>query len=363
MRLSSVLLTPVLIFAMSSQPCRAAERALIIGNGAYEALERLDGAKNDALRATDILKGYGFQVVTATDATNGAMRAALQSFAEGLTTGDTAVVYFSGHVFQSQGRNFLLPVTARLRSETDLTTQAIAFSSVLAVLQRQPLRLGLVTIDGAFKTKLAEAGQVKPGVAAIEAPERNLVVFLAAPPNEVVPIRPGPSSAFGRSLLTQLSQEPVVVGTLVAQVTDSVIRATGGAQKPWSYSTLAGPTPLREPPGERPVVGKADAPRSDGALPKAAIAPPPAAVPPAEAPPAAVPTLAYGLRDLITFDGTLAHEERMAIQRRLQQMDYYHGEIDGVFGTQTRQAIRAYQEEIGAQRTGYLTPEQLNALL
>jgi uncharacterized caspase-like protein len=360
MRSILVALLPALLLAVLPQPGTAAERALTIGNGAYGSLERLDSAKNDAQRVAEILKKIGFQVALATDATNGAMRAAVQSFAEGLSAGDTAVVYFSGHVFQSQGRNYLLPVTANLRSEIDLTTQAVALNAILAVLQRQPLRVGLVILDGAYKTQFVEANRMKPGIAAFGLEVRNFVVFLAAPPDEAVPIRPGPSSVFGRALLTQLSQEKVVVDAVVAQVTDSVVRATGGAQRPWSSSTLPAATPLQESPGMKTVAGgKPDTASSPGPTLPAAT-PAPAPVPP---PAAAAPVVTYGLQELITFDGTLAREERMKIQRRLQEMGFYNDEIDGVFGTQTRQAIRAYQESKGAPRTGYVTPDELNDLL
>jgi hypothetical protein len=226
-------------------------------------------------------------------------------------------------------------VTANLRSEIDLSTQAIALNGIFSLLQRQPLRVGLVILDAAYKTEFIAANRIKPGIAAIEPGERNLVIFLAAPPDEVNAIRPGLSSVFGRALLTQMSQDDPVVGTLVSQISDSVSQATGGAQKPWSRSTLAGTTPLKEPEGVKAV-----APLQTRA-PQAAE---------------------YSLQDLITLDSTFAREERMRIQRRLQEMGFYKDEIDGVFGMQTRQAIRPYQETKGAERTGYLTPGQLSEL-
>src|ERR1044071_4474204 len=41
-----------------------------------------------------------------------------------------------------------------------------------------------------------------------------------------------------------------------------------------------------------------------------------------------------------------ASQSRVAeLQRRLQRAGYYHGSIDGVLGSQTRAAIRAYEQE------------------
>ena len=55
----------------------------------------------------------------------------------------------------------------------------------------------------------------------------------------------------------------------------------------------------------------------------------------------------------------MGRDEMQEIQRGLQETGHYSGGIDAVFGPGTRNAIRAYQGEIGARQTGYLTPEQI----
>jgi peptidoglycan hydrolase-like protein with peptidoglycan-binding domain len=50
------------------------------------------------------------------------------------------------------------------------------------------------------------------------------------------------------------------------------------------------------------------------------------------------------------------------IQQRLAQMGLYQGPIDAIIGVLTREAIREYQKKNGAAETGYLTPDQLQAL-
>jgi hypothetical protein len=61
-------------------------------------------------------------------------------------------------------------------------------------------------------------------------------------------------------------------------------------------------------------------------------------------------------------DGQMADGDRRVVQRTLQKLGYYDGQVDGVFGPDTRAAIRRYQHELGAAMTGYLTADQATRL-
>jgi hypothetical protein len=52
----------------------------------------------------------------------------------------------------------------------------------------------------------------------------------------------------------------------------------------------------------------------------------------------------------------------LAAQQVLAQQGYYRGQIDGVFGPETRAAIAEYQSNRGLRVTGTLTPDTLQAL-
>ncbi len=63
------------------------------------------------------------------------------------------------------------------------------------------------------------------------------------------------------------------------------------------------------------------------------------------------------------LESSLTVSERADLQRALAQLDLYDGEIDAAFGPGTRAAIRAFQDTIGAPASGWLTAEQIQALL
>jgi hypothetical protein len=64
----------------------------------------------------------------------------------------------------------------------------------------------------------------------------------------------------------------------------------------------------------------------------------------------------YGSEDQ-SIDSTVA-----AAQEQLARQGFYRGEIDGVLGQETRQAIERYQTRHGLRVTGYLTNDTLQAL-
>jgi peptidoglycan hydrolase-like protein with peptidoglycan-binding domain len=51
-----------------------------------------------------------------------------------------------------------------------------------------------------------------------------------------------------------------------------------------------------------------------------------------------------------------------AVQEQLAQQGYYRGEIDGIFGAETRRAVVRYQSDQGLRVTGNLNTDTLGAL-
>ena len=59
----------------------------------------------------------------------------------------------------------------------------------------------------------------------------------------------------------------------------------------------------------------------------------------------------------------MSEAERRQVQEALGRLDYYRGHVDGIFGRLTRDAIRRFQKDIGAETTGYLTAEEATRLV
>jgi uncharacterized caspase-like protein len=107
-------------------PAAAEKRvALVIGNSAYENVPRLTNPSNDASDVAGKLKALGFEVVEGIDLGKRDMEKRIRAFAEQLSGADVGLFYYAGHGLQVDQRNFLAPVDALLKSESDLDFEAV----------------------------------------------------------------------------------------------------------------------------------------------------------------------------------------------------------------------------------------------
>src|SRR6516162_3499520 len=56
-------------------------------------------------------------------------------------------------------------------------------------------------------------------------------------------------------------------------------------------------------------------------------------------------------------------DEVSEVQQKLQQQGIYHGNVDGILGQETRQALRQYQQQNGLRATASLDQQTLEHLL
>jgi uncharacterized caspase-like protein len=95
MRIAFIISLILALLTMAS-PAEAANRvALVIG--AYENVQQLQKAVNDADAVAAELSKLGFDVVKAQDVGRRAMSPALVELEGKISPGDTALVYFAGH--------------------------------------------------------------------------------------------------------------------------------------------------------------------------------------------------------------------------------------------------------------------------
>ena len=62
-------------------------------------------------------------------------------------------------------------------------------------------------------------------------------------------------------------------------------------------------------------------------------------------------------------EARMSEADRRQAQQALHRLGYYQGHVDGIFGPLTLAAIRRFQQDIGAESTGFLTAEEVTRLL
>lgn len=157
--------------------------ALVIGNGAYPGDSALSNPGNDARAMADTLKGLGFSVIEIHDGKQAQMSQAILSVRERLKGKQgVGMLYYAGHGVQYDWRNFMVPVDARLKTESDILAQTVDISSVLDAFKAAGNRLSLVVLDACrdnpFDNKLATKG-----LAPVDAPPGTFMAFATAAGN------------------------------------------------------------------------------------------------------------------------------------------------------------------------------------
>lgn len=320
--------------------------ALVVGNGTYASLPVLAACPLSAHAVSAALRRLGFDVVEREDTSSGALDAAIGDFAGRLTPGGAALVYVCGYGTALNGRPFLLPVSASISRPTDVLTQGLLARTLLDALARAnpaaaALALDVVPAPGApqqLGLQTLTARTVPDGVGLIAAVE----TMPAASPTPLA-----------AALVAGLAGPQVTADALLAGLQQQVETAKQGVsvaamQPPSRPGYLAGaPAP---PPPPRP------SPPAVAAVPPAAIAPPAPSPSPQPPPPAAA-------RVPLPAEAQMTDQQRRQVQIALAGLGYYDGRIDGVFGPDTRAAIRRYQHELHADMTGTLSADQATRLV
>ncbi|MEO9633977.1 MAG: caspase family protein [Parasphingorhabdus sp.] len=108
--------------------------ALLIGISAYDDLNwpALANAVNDIDHVCTAFVKAGFEIIDVRDANIAELNSATQVFAAKAAKADSAVVYYAGHGFEYNGRNFMVPVDApAFASKDELDTEFLPLEKML----------------------------------------------------------------------------------------------------------------------------------------------------------------------------------------------------------------------------------------
>ena len=242
------------IFFSFGTPARAETKvALVVGNGAYQNVPELPNPPHDAADVAAAFLRLGFSVRLVTDANYDTMRLALVEFNRKARDAEMAVVFFAGHGMEIGGENWLIPVDAELRSDSDAAQEAISLHAVMLMVSSAS-KLGLVMLDACrnnpFAAKMrrtvATRG-VDRGLGRIE-PINNVLVAYAAKDGTTAADGDGRNSPFTAALLKYLETPGLEINFLFRNVRDDVIASTKGEQQPFIYGSLTKEAIYLKPP-------------------------------------------------------------------------------------------------------------------
>jgi tetratricopeptide (TPR) repeat protein len=228
------------------QPAGQRKVALIIGNGAYKNVEPLANPPRDAKLIASTFRELGFATVTLVpDLSRDKFFAILHEFGLEAEKADWAVVYYAGHGMEIGGVNYLIPVDARLKADSDAETQAVALEQVIAAVAGAR-KLRLVMLDACRDNPFEKTMQrtialklVNRGFSNIE-PEAGFMVVYAAKHGETALDGDSLNSPFATVLARVIKEPRIEVRKLFDIVRDDVWKVTNRTQQPFTYGSLPG---------------------------------------------------------------------------------------------------------------------------
>lgn len=224
----------------------ASRAALVIGNGAYRSVTPLVNPPNDANDMALALGRIGYAVTLVKDGDLQAMNDGLRAFLRDADHADSVVVFYSGHGVQVKGRNYLIPVSAKISDELDLDTQALSLDKLLELVDGASPKVKVVILDSCRDNPLTRTlvrGAGTRGLARIDldasSAKGTLIAFSTAP-GSVAQDGTGRNSPFTTALLAHMETPGLDIRQMFGQVRADVDQETQGAQTPWVNEAIIG---------------------------------------------------------------------------------------------------------------------------
>jgi tetratricopeptide (TPR) repeat protein len=220
--------------------------ALVIGNSAYRPQGELTNPRNDATDVAAALKMHGFQVIEGFDLDKVALDRKLRDFAAALAGADVGLFFYAGHGLQVEGRNYIIPIDAQLRTLAQLEVETTRFDVVQRIMESEK-RTNILFLDACrnnpFARNLAQAMGTRStaigrGLAHAQSGHGTLISFSTQPDNTAEDGIGRRNSPFTGALVRHLSSSNDEIMGLLVDVRVDVMQETNGKQIPWEHTAL-----------------------------------------------------------------------------------------------------------------------------
>lgn len=238
-----------LIAALASPAAASRRVALVIGNSAYVNATPLANPANDAADVSAKLKDLGFDVTLGLDLDKHGFDVKLREFSSALESADAAVLFYAGHGLQIAGRNYLIPIDAKLERERDVEFEAVSLDFVLKQMELdRDTKTNIVFLDACRNNPLARnlarsmgtrSASIGNGLAETFAGVGTFISYSTQPGNVALDGE-GRNSPFASALIKRIKDPGKSLTSVMIDVRKDVVSATSGKQVPWDHSALTG---------------------------------------------------------------------------------------------------------------------------
>ncbi len=213
--------------------------ALVIGNGAYRAVARLDNPTRDAEGVAAALRKAGFELVggrAQLDLDKRGMERAIRDFGRSLESGAVGLFYYSGHGVEVGGHNYLIPIDGDPRETGDVPLELIDVDLLLGQIRNAGNRLSMIVLDACRNNPFGGRGlrAVGTGLAEIsDRPSGTIISYATAPGKVAGDGAAGAHSPYTAAFIEAVQRPGLDVLGVFSWVASEVDTKTKGEQQPW----------------------------------------------------------------------------------------------------------------------------------
>jgi uncharacterized caspase-like protein len=166
---------------------RSDHLALLIANSSYpDADAVLAGVPAGADALANVLRNRGFFVIVVRDASRAGMTEAIDRLKAAARPGSVVLAYFGGFAVQSEGRNYMIPVDAKIWQERDVRRDGVEIERALSDLGALRARIRIAIVDASRRNPYERRFRCySHGLAPIDA-DSNMIVITPTSPEQVV---------------------------------------------------------------------------------------------------------------------------------------------------------------------------------
>jgi uncharacterized protein with WD repeat len=272
-----------LVCALSLAALGAQQKyALVMGNGAYTGIARLNNPVNDANDMKAALQGLGFTVDAIVNGSRVQMEEGIGRFKNRLAGSKESYgfLFYAGHGIQSGGINYLIPVDADIRSEAYLPERSVSVQAMLAEINEAGNALNIVVLDACRDNPFSWSRGGSRGLQVVTSQPADSIIVYATSAGSTAADGTGRNGLFTGQLLKNLKTPGLEVNEVFRLTGGEVARLSEGRQRPAVYNQFYGTAYLGpRPPAQSAPVAAAPAPAARPAPAPAASPAPPAAAP------------------------------------------------------------------------------------
>jgi formylglycine-generating enzyme required for sulfatase activity len=235
--------------------------ALVIGNGAYTHIVRLNNPANDARDMQAALMGLGFDVDPVINGNLVQMEAAIERFKNhlSLSRNSYGFLFYAGHGVRSGGVNYLIPVDADIRGESYLPERSVSVQAMLDELNQAGNELNIVVLDACRNNPFSWKRSSSQGLNVVGNQPADTIIVYATSAGSIAPdSKRGRNGLFTGELLKNLKTAGLEVREVFRRTYAGVQIVSKDKQRPAVYDQFGGLAYLAGRPAaatreERPI--------------------------------------------------------------------------------------------------------------